>query len=346
MTDHDLSAGGDVLDRVTACARAALADYGVRPDADVRLLNVSENATFLVTDAGRRTVGAARAPARLPQPAGDRVGAGVDGRAAGRGRGPHPAGAARRRRPPRRERARARRSRGRSAGRDRALLRAVRVPAGDRAARIGRRRGGRRALRRARRDHGPDARARQGLGPAGLVHPVPLGRRRGVRPAAAVGPLAGRPRRRPGRGRGPRAARAQAAGRGSRRSGPDPSGSGWCTPTPGWRTCWSTRAAPRSSTSTTPGSPGTCTTWAPPSASSSTIPPCPAWSPAGWTATGARGHGCPPGTRPRSGRSSCSGGCCWSPGSARTRPRRAPRSSGPATPATAATWPSGTSASH
>ena len=50
MADHDLSAGGDVLDRVTACARAALADYGVRPDADVRLLNVSENATFLVTD--------------------------------------------------------------------------------------------------------------------------------------------------------------------------------------------------------------------------------------------------------------------------------------------------------
>ena len=51
MADHDLSAGGDVLDRVTACARAALADYGVRPDADVRLLNVSENATFLVSDA-------------------------------------------------------------------------------------------------------------------------------------------------------------------------------------------------------------------------------------------------------------------------------------------------------
>ena len=50
MTDHDLSAGGDVLDRVTASARAALADYGVRPDADVRLLNVSENATFLVTE--------------------------------------------------------------------------------------------------------------------------------------------------------------------------------------------------------------------------------------------------------------------------------------------------------
>jgi Ser/Thr protein kinase RdoA (MazF antagonist) len=52
MTDHDLSAGGDVLDRVTASARAALADYGVGPDAEVRLLNVSENATFLVTEPG------------------------------------------------------------------------------------------------------------------------------------------------------------------------------------------------------------------------------------------------------------------------------------------------------
>ena len=50
MTNHDLSAGGDVLDRVTAFARTALADYGVRPDVDVRLLNVSENATFLVTE--------------------------------------------------------------------------------------------------------------------------------------------------------------------------------------------------------------------------------------------------------------------------------------------------------
>ena len=38
MTNHDLSAGGDVLDRVTAFARAALADYGIHPDVDVRLL--------------------------------------------------------------------------------------------------------------------------------------------------------------------------------------------------------------------------------------------------------------------------------------------------------------------
>ena len=52
---HDLSAGGDVLDQVTACARAALRRYDCHPDASVELLNVSENATFLVSDptAGR-----------------------------------------------------------------------------------------------------------------------------------------------------------------------------------------------------------------------------------------------------------------------------------------------------
>jgi Ser/Thr protein kinase RdoA (MazF antagonist) len=54
---HDLSVGGDVLDRVTACAREALAAHDVGPDASVTLLNVSENATFLVTGAdGGRSV--------------------------------------------------------------------------------------------------------------------------------------------------------------------------------------------------------------------------------------------------------------------------------------------------
>jgi Ser/Thr protein kinase RdoA (MazF antagonist) len=51
MTEHDLSAGGDVMDRVRGCARDALAAYDdVGPAASVELLNVSENATFLVTD--------------------------------------------------------------------------------------------------------------------------------------------------------------------------------------------------------------------------------------------------------------------------------------------------------
>jgi Ser/Thr protein kinase RdoA (MazF antagonist) len=53
--DHDLSAGGDVLARVTECARHALRAYGCHPETVTELLNVSENATFLVTDpeAGR-----------------------------------------------------------------------------------------------------------------------------------------------------------------------------------------------------------------------------------------------------------------------------------------------------
>lgn len=51
MTGHDLSAGGDVMARVLGCAQDALAAYdGVSPAASVELLNVSENATFLVTD--------------------------------------------------------------------------------------------------------------------------------------------------------------------------------------------------------------------------------------------------------------------------------------------------------
>jgi Ser/Thr protein kinase RdoA (MazF antagonist) len=50
MTGHDLSAGGDVMTRVLGCAQDALAAYGGHPAASVELLNVSENATFLVTD--------------------------------------------------------------------------------------------------------------------------------------------------------------------------------------------------------------------------------------------------------------------------------------------------------
>ncbi len=49
---HDLSAGGDVMDRVRGCAQDALAAYGGHPDASLELLNVSENATFLVRDPG------------------------------------------------------------------------------------------------------------------------------------------------------------------------------------------------------------------------------------------------------------------------------------------------------
>ena len=50
MAEHDLSAGGDVMTRVLGCAQDALAAYGGGAAASVELLNVSENATFLVTD--------------------------------------------------------------------------------------------------------------------------------------------------------------------------------------------------------------------------------------------------------------------------------------------------------
>src|SRR5215470_2221762 len=52
MELHDLSAGGDVLERVTRCAQRALPAYGCHPATTVRLLNVSENATYLVEDPG------------------------------------------------------------------------------------------------------------------------------------------------------------------------------------------------------------------------------------------------------------------------------------------------------
>jgi Ser/Thr protein kinase RdoA (MazF antagonist) len=47
---HDLSSGGDVMDRVADCARDALRSYRCHPDTAIELLNVSENATFLVSD--------------------------------------------------------------------------------------------------------------------------------------------------------------------------------------------------------------------------------------------------------------------------------------------------------
>ncbi|MFC6086083.1 phosphotransferase enzyme family protein [Sphaerisporangium aureirubrum] len=56
MRLHDLSGGGEVLDRVALVARRALRRYEVSPDAEVSLLNVSENATFLVDDGGARSI--------------------------------------------------------------------------------------------------------------------------------------------------------------------------------------------------------------------------------------------------------------------------------------------------
>src|ERR1039458_4864874 len=57
MTDagtgaHDLSGGGDVLARITRFAGRAARAGGCGPGTTVRLLNVSENATYLVRDPG------------------------------------------------------------------------------------------------------------------------------------------------------------------------------------------------------------------------------------------------------------------------------------------------------
>ncbi|GII67441.1 aminoglycoside phosphotransferase [Sphaerisporangium krabiense] len=56
MDVHDLSGGGDVLSRIERAARRALPAYGLTPQARLALINVSENATFLVEDAGVRTI--------------------------------------------------------------------------------------------------------------------------------------------------------------------------------------------------------------------------------------------------------------------------------------------------
>ncbi|MER6826140.1 phosphotransferase [Streptosporangium sp. NPDC000563] len=57
MRVHDLSAGGDVLARVHDVARAATRIHGL-PDAEVTLVNVSENATYRVDDpvSGTRSI--------------------------------------------------------------------------------------------------------------------------------------------------------------------------------------------------------------------------------------------------------------------------------------------------
>ena len=50
MTGHDLSAGRDVRDRVTRFAERAARAHGCAPGSTVRLLNISENATYLIED--------------------------------------------------------------------------------------------------------------------------------------------------------------------------------------------------------------------------------------------------------------------------------------------------------
>ena len=159
---HDLSAGGDVIDRVTAAARTALGRYDASRDAAISLLNVSENATFLVRDPATgpsvlrvhrlgyhsrqaieselawmdalRAEAGIRTPRVLPASDGSRVVTVT------------------------------------SDGASRHCVRMEFLPGTEPA-------GGAGALHRAWRDPRPDARARPRLAAARVVHPVPLGRR-------------------------------------------------------------------------------------------------------------------------------------------------------------------------
>ena len=55
--EHDLSSSGDVIGRMTEVARLAIQEYGFGIDSTVELLNVSENATFVVRgDTGDKTI--------------------------------------------------------------------------------------------------------------------------------------------------------------------------------------------------------------------------------------------------------------------------------------------------
>ena len=172
MGEHDLSAGGDVMDRVRGCARDALAAYGGHPEASVELLNVSENATFLVSDpeAGPSVLRVHRLGYHAEQEIASEL-AWMDALRAEAGvRTPRVLPAADGRRvvtvP---ERARQRRS-------DTACASSSSRAPNQPARRTGR--ADQRPLRRAGRDHRADAPARQDLAPACLVHPVSLGLRR------------------------------------------------------------------------------------------------------------------------------------------------------------------------
>ena len=169
MRAHDLSAGGDVLERVTRCAKRAIVGYGCHPGAAVRLLNVSENATYLVEDPeqgpsilrvhrlGYHTLpeieselawmDALRAEAGVRTP---RIVPALDGRRVDTTTDP-------------------------SSGEQRYCVRFEYLPGREPVQHADR------AFRRAWRDHGPDAQARQAMGAAGLVHPVPLGLRGSLR---------------------------------------------------------------------------------------------------------------------------------------------------------------------
>ena len=173
---HDLSAGGDVLERVRPvrpgrAGRLRRSSRGHR----VELLNVSENATYLVTDpdAGPSVLRVHRLGYHTEPEIASEL-AWMDALRAEAGvRTPRVLPAADGRRV-------VTRGRSRAGAATRHCVRFEFLPGTEPAP--GSSRGPRPpALRRAGRDHRADAPARQALGPPGLVHPVPLGYRRGVR---------------------------------------------------------------------------------------------------------------------------------------------------------------------
>ena len=257
MSTHDLSTGGDVLDRVTRFAQRAARAYGCAPASTVRLLNVSENATYLVEDPGQgpcilrvhrlgyhteaeieselawmdalRAEAGVRTPRVLPAPDGQRVLALPDvDEPAEPGAAAEPG----------------------------ALRHCVRFeylagtePADDDAAHFAEL--GEVTARMHRH-------ARQWPRPSWFT-------RFSWDYDAAFGREARWGRWQDGIGVGP--AERAVLGRLDRvlacgwpRSAPGRTASGWCTPTPGWPTCWWTAAGSASSTSTTPGSAGSSTT--------------------------------------------------------------------------------------
>ena len=188
------------------------------------------------------------------------------------------------------------------------------------------------ALRRAWRDHRPDAPARAGLAAPGRVHPVPLGLRRRVRRGRPVGPVAGRDRGRARPSGRYSAGWTRRSGPGWPRSAPARSGTGWCTPTPGWPTCWRTADAVSVIDFDDCGF-----SWYLYDVGTSVSffehePHVPEL--VGQLAVRATAgcSACRRRTRPRSGPSSSSAACCWSPGSARTRRSTSHSNSEPDTP--------------
>ena len=244
------------MDRVRGCARDALAALRHQPRGVCRAAQRLRERDLPGQRPGHRAVRAARAPARLPHRAGDRLRAGLDGRAAGGGRGAHAAGAAA---PP---------TGGGSSPCPRPAARRSGTASGSSSC-PGTEPAPSRPMTRltARLRRLGEITARMHRHARGWCRPAWFTRFHwdydgGVRRPGALGPLAGRHRGRAGRARDPGPAGRRAARPAARvrlRAGPVRAGA---RRHPAGQPAGRTTARSASSTSTTPGSAGTCTTWA------------------------------------------------------------------------------------